>query len=710
MSPKPGMFTGRIWLALAALLLCGTGWAQGWPTLEVADFAAVGGGAQDAAVLIGIDDYPFLPKVVGAEANVRAWEQWLRKGRQVPGTNIRRLVGAEVDRSQVQRAVEDAAGRVGPQGTLYFVFVGHGAPAKGSGGQEPFLLLGDTKRSVESFAQRGVGVESELSAWLRPASAKGAKVVAVLDACFTGKAQGGGDLIVGAQFAALSSLAAPAALTVLSATSSKDITGPLPGASRPAFSYLVLAALRGWGDGDRDGTVTVQEAVDFAAVVMLDAQRPEVPAFTGENVSLAKSGGEAVPAYQSWLGRGVAATAPTRPVPETILGADADIGALVAQAERLEADRKAAVEATLRAEAATAALAGAKAAEVRRLVAEAQAALKTQVERDFAAIRRFVDQPSEVGRPALEAFVKKYGAASVSIEGVRHALVVAEVVVVARALAASSSGGSAGGLGGSAGGSGGSAGGQGPLEIQWALIEGGAFQMGSPDENVDGRSVRRVQVPTFHLAKSEVTNAQYTLCEKAGACTPVNFGSCFRWDTSAGGFSFRPIERDAPLLRGDHPVVCVTWAQASAFARWANARLPSEAEWEFAARSGGQDQRYPWGDAEATCSLALMSTSDEDDAEMGCGSQATAPVCSKPDGNSAQGVCDLAGNVSEWVADGYGPYREAPTDGSAQAKAHGNRVIRGGSWSGTGAHLRATYRTGNLAEHRYDYIGFRLAR
>jgi len=95
----------------------------------------------------------------------------------------------------------------------------------------------------------------------------------------------------------------PVAITLLTAASSNDITGPLPGGSRPAFSYLVLAALRGWGDDNQDGVVTAEEAVSFAAGVMLDAGRPERPALQGESVPLAKSGGEPMPAYRDWLGR-----------------------------------------------------------------------------------------------------------------------------------------------------------------------------------------------------------------------------------------------------------------------------------------------------------------------------------------------------------------------------------------------------------------------
>ena len=95
----------------------------------------------------------------------------------------------------------------------------------------------------------------------------------------------------------------------------------------------------------------------------------------------------------------------------------------------------------------------------------------------------------------------------------------------------------------------------------------------------------------------------------------------------------------------------------------------------------------------------------------GCGlGDKTAPVCSKPEGNSAQGVCDLAGNVWEWVEDWYGPYSQAPGDGSARSKASGRRVRRGGCWFDTAEHLRAALRDRNQPSFHQDGLGFRLAR
>ncbi|HQC44850.1 MAG TPA: formylglycine-generating enzyme family protein, partial [Myxococcota bacterium] len=154
--------------------------------------------------------------------------------------------------------------------------------------------------------------------------------------------------------------------------------------------------------------------------------------------------------------------------------------------------------------------------------------------------------------------------------------------------------------------------------------------MGSNDLSWS-RPVHRVTVPTFEMSKTQVTVDQYIACVNVGACTEPDTEDYCNW-----------IKSD----RGSHPVNCVSWNQAQAFARWAGGRLPSEAEWEYAARSGGRDWKYPWGDEEATCERAVISEGGN-----GCGRGSTWPVCSKPSGNTTHGLCDMAGNVWEWVQD-----------------------------------------------------------
>jgi formylglycine-generating enzyme required for sulfatase activity len=186
-----------------------------------------------------------------------------------------------------------------------------------------------------------------------------------------------------------------------------------------------------------------------------------------------------------------------------------------------------------------------------------------------------------------------------------------------------------------------------------------------------------VTVKPFEMAKTMTTNKQYKACVAAGACSAPS--------AYAGG--------------DDNPVVNVDWNQAKAFAQWAEGRLPSEAEWEYAARSGGKDRKYPWGN-DASCAKVVIDS---------CGGNGTAPVCSKPAGNTTQGLCDMAGNAWEWVQDMFqGWYEGAPTDGSAWEYERGpndsdSRVIRGGDG-------RPAERSSVVAGDRHEFVSFRLAR
>lgn len=231
-----------------------------------------------------------------------------------------------------------------------------------------------------------------------------------------------------------------------------------------------------------------------------------------------------------------------------------------------------------------------------------------------------------------------------------------------------------------------------PRYVDWVRIVGGHFGMGAngleayPDE----RPVHDVMVRTFEIARSEVTVGQYKKCVRAGACTePATDQQC-NWGESG---------------RDDHPVNCVDFDQASAYAKWVGGRLPTEAEWEFAAR-GGASQKWPWGDKPATCKEAVIS-----DGGDGCGKARTWPVCSKKDGNTPSGLCDMSGNVIEWVQDNYhDSYEKAPSDGSAWLGKEAHRMSRGGSWYSESRLTRATVRFHYDPRRRLSTVGFRVAR
>jgi len=225
--------------------------------------------------------------------------------------------------------------------------------------------------------------------------------------------------------------------------------------------------------------------------------------------------------------------------------------------------------------------------------------------------------------------------------------------------------------------------------VTWVDLPGGAFRMGSDSGSPDQKPVHRVAVPSFQMAETETTQAQYKACVDADACDAPNCD----WD---------------PSRKGHHPVTCVDWNGSKAFCEWAGARLCSESEWEYAARSAGKDQAYPWGNAPATCRYAVMS-----DGGDGCGASGSKPSCSKTQGNSDQGICDLAGSVWEWVQDWYhSSYTGAPPDGSAwEAPIGSYRVARGGGWYFVAAYLTATNRVHDFpSDFVHASLGFRCCR
>ncbi|MBN2497462.1 MAG: formylglycine-generating enzyme family protein [Deltaproteobacteria bacterium] len=230
----------------------------------------------------------------------------------------------------------------------------------------------------------------------------------------------------------------------------------------------------------------------------------------------------------------------------------------------------------------------------------------------------------------------------------------------------------------------------------WIPIEGGSFEMGSPEgEGVPAEHPQhRVRVPAFEIERAEVSVAQYRRCVQAGACSPPAEASRCNWPASG---------------REAHPINCVSHQQASQYCAWIGGRLPTEAEWEYAARSAGE-QTYPWGAEAPSCERAVFD--EPASGGDGCGAGSTRPVCSALAGLSAQGLCDLAGNVYEWVADAYHPsYEGAPEDGSAWLEPdEGMRVRRGGAYDSAADTLRAAYRNSAVPAMPVSSSGLRCAR
>jgi hypothetical protein len=296
-----------------------------WPSLSEAPPPVQKPALRDAALIVAIEDYQNVDDIPGAQANGADWVRFLTKTQGVPASNAHLLWNYEATREEILSDAREAVEKVTPGGKLWFVFIGHGAPKRS--GDDAWLIGADVRPTPDSVEQRSVA-QSELMAILE--SKDGVKPIVVLDACFNGKTSTGTRVMeAGLQDLVFVDLKAGSEAIVLSASKKDEYAGSLPGMSRPAFSYLLLGAMRGWGDTNSDGSVTVEEAVTYsrdALQILLQgrSQTPEIVGGVGASEALAISAGEKGPDLTEMRMRGAAANdlqinADTLAVPDAAL-------------------------------------------------------------------------------------------------------------------------------------------------------------------------------------------------------------------------------------------------------------------------------------------------------------------------------------------------------------------------------------------------------
>jgi formylglycine-generating enzyme required for sulfatase activity len=210
------------------------------------------------------------------------------------------------------------------------------------------------------------------------------------------------------------------------------------------------------------------------------------------------------------------------------------------------------------------------------------------------------------------------------------------------------------------------------------FVPQGTFQMGGVDPAAAGdeKPVHKVSLHSYWIDKLEVTNAMYLGCLTAGACQPPQSVKS----------ATRPSYFNNPDFN-DFPVANVTWADAAAYCKWAGRRLPTEAEWEHAAR-GNDVRTYPWGDTKPDSTTANFNYQSGDTTRVG----------SYPGGASPFGALDMAGNVGEWVNDFYSGtfYNQNISSNPTGPNSRSNffaRVVRGGSYADSAIQLRVSKRS-----------------
>jgi formylglycine-generating enzyme required for sulfatase activity len=688
--------------------------AVSWPDLST-PLPAQGGGTTDAAVIVGIERYATLPPIPGASANAAEWYSLLTVSRRTPQEHVTLLRDGEATRERILQAAKTAAGQVGPSGRLWFVFIGHGVPSRD--GLDGVLVGADAPSTAEGVDARGL-LLGDLLATL--SGSKTEKRVMILDTTFSGKGPTGAPIVQGLRRLRMVKVPEPAKeWAVLLAGRASQYAGQVPGLSRPAFSYLLHGALRGWADFDKDGQVKVSDAYAFVVraldYTLLDRRQVPQVYGTGYWFVLAENlreprpditpAGE--PPEEDELAElaGAGAGAPTSELrlagaadlaPPQVTVSDAGSGNLQdvdLQVEQLlEAAQDAQESATATGE--EKAAAWCKLAAVKRnnpYAPKAQegcdawrAYMKTAKRRDgsleadwkkvsgYLALKRKSPQQKAA---VLDSFLAAYRSHAADPR-------------VKKAQAARASLGVASGpeLGADP------AAAVAKPELPFVAIRGGPFTFVCPENDVrcpgNEPKSRKVTVADFQLAKTEVTVAQYAACVAAGACiAPETSTSRCTWGK---GKAYE-----------DHPVNCVDSRAAAAFCGWVGARLPTPEEWEFAAK-GGQDRLYPWGNDDANESHANFCVAGTGKCER---TGTTKPVGSYPAGAAASGLLDMAGNVSELTNQTY----SLPAGPESRDSRYGV-VTMGGSWYNSRFAIQPQYSSGEGARARSDMIGFRCAR
>ena len=251
-----------------------------------------------------------------------------------------------------------------------------------------------------------------------------------------------------------------------------------------------------------------------------------------------------------------------------------------------------------------------------------------------------------------------------------------------------------------------------PPPVGMVLIPAGTFEMGSADEEADDdeQPVHTVHLDAFFMDTYEVTNAQFKAFVDANpAWGKNNIDAWFHW----GGYLRDWEDNTYPPGKANHPVIWMSWYAAMAYAEWAGKRLPTEAEWEYAARGGLEGQKYPWG-----------NTITHADANYDKHVNETTPVGAYA--ANGYGLYDMAGNVREWCLDAYDADFYDVSDNSRNPISGGivmlriqwllddftgmARVLRGGSWVEDARYLRVAKRAGSAPANPYLLNGFRCAK
>jgi formylglycine-generating enzyme required for sulfatase activity len=686
---------------LLLLALVSPTWAADLPSIDTPLKTGLSAKA-DAAVVIGVEHYGYLPSVPYAERDAQAMYDFLLYTRGVRSSRITLLKGAN-SRKKIRDAVAEAGEGVGPGGTMWVYFAGHGTASPST--KERLLLPENTPADADGYEESGVKV-SELQ---RLAGAGGGEVILITDACFTGAGRDGSTLVAGGRSFVPGVATAVGGAAQWDAAQPNQVAGPLDAVQHGAFTYFAIGAMRGWADGQlsgsRDEVVTTEEAnayVDEALrSVGIRDQRPSLVGASSYERTLASGPKlERAPVLAALVApRGRESTDGAVAMSPQSGGTTFGVGSGLSASEKLaaqrcdDASRITADEAHAKklARAVSAVQASATTAW-QALEPELTSCVELRATADRAACAAQADGFAKKGKTAVatlsthtEVVPSDCGPRERTYEAETVRVTVAEVAW-AEALAAKlrqAPAAAASAAVTATGSSSYSASGRDWMSPSFGLmkwIPAGSFTMGSAEgvgEEDEYPAHKVTLTGGFWLMEHEVTQGEWA---SVMGSNPSHFSKC----------------------GSTCPVEMVSWEDAQAFI-WkvssrdgVSYRLPTEAEWEYGARGG---QSYEYAGSNQLGDVAWYG---------GNSGNTPHPVCGKS--RNGYGLCDMSGNVMEVVADRYGTFPSGAVTNPGGVSAGSYRVYRGGNYYYSPGTARVAARYGGPPDWRGNVLGLRLAR
>lgn len=629
---------------VATLLLGGivqTAHAVEWPDVSEPATQAIRK-SNDRAIIIALEEYESLIGIRHASGNSDDWERYFTSALGLPSSQVSVLKDSSASRMRIENELKRAGKKLKRDGKLWVIYIGHGITMYDSG--EAAILPYYTPTEPKELYASAIST-SEIASLIGKSDAQS---IFVFDTAFNGLDRKGKPLseALPAQPGVIPNITKKT--TVLSAVSPNEVAGNLTENGRPAFSYLVLGALRGWADADQNGWMSLLESVDYASIV-LGAQTPTVKGrLRRQKISEAVEDGPSLVRERPTI----EPVDPMALVPEGMLQDGVSLESLLGELAQQRAYE----------------------VQIQQEIDEQVSTIREAAATHWQSIRGFAEQRvDDPARVAVYAFLREYQDVVIQVQGQDFEVDIPEVQLARQLLSQLATPTIEG------------------VEFTW--VSGGVFEMGNSQVSSMAHSVRLSH--SFYISTTEVTQGLYqSMMDDNPSATkgdlyPVTNVSWFDAIQFANALSNYEGLEQCYEISGDSVTLglgmdCLGY------------RLPTEAEWEFAARantpggfSGGDRlARLGWVDSNSGGEVHFVAQKSANEF----------------------GLYDLSGNVSEWVWDWYGEYQVSENVDPIGPSKGTYKVQRGGSVVSNISQVRVDSRHPVDPAYRSPFQGFRVVR